>query len=145
MDKNLIITYELLKQLRINRVSIAFGYMMSCMQIVFENPECLEHITKDVYIDVAVKHNTSRYNVERSMRDVIVRAWTRPDRCEEAIKSMFGEESLKWRPTNTEFFKVLHEKVCEQRRLLDEQEGLSEELGVSEEQSLQGEQELPEE
>ena len=121
MDKNLRITYELLKQLRINRVSIAFGYMLCTMRIVFENPECLEHITKDVYIDVARMNNTSRYNVERSMRDVIVRAWTRPDRNEEAIIRLFGEESLKWRPTNTEFFKVLHEKVCEQRRLMEEE------------------------
>ena len=113
MKTNMRITYEILKKLRISRCSVAYPYMMSTMELVFQCPDCLRHITNDVYTDVAKKHHNTCFNVERGMRALVERAWKSPYRNEELIVEIFGEESLEHRPTNTEFFRKLYEYICD--------------------------------
>ena len=54
-----------------------YDYIVLAMQLVFENPERLQYVTKELYPVIAEKYNTDWRAVEHSIRITISRSWER--------------------------------------------------------------------
>lgn len=54
-----------------------YDYIVLAMQLVFDNPERLQYVTKELYPVIAEKYNTDWRAVEHSIRITISRSWER--------------------------------------------------------------------
>ena len=54
-----------------------YGYIVSAMRIIFVEPDCLQHVTKELYPEIAKQYQTDWRAVERSVRSALLRSWER--------------------------------------------------------------------
>ena len=81
-----------------------YGYIVFIMRLIFDNPERLQHITKELYMITAQHYSTDRRAVEHSIRIAVSRScYKNPDR----FKNLFMGW-VKQRPSTGKFLAFLY-------------------------------------
>lgn len=88
-----------------------YKYVRDAILQVYEKPELINAITRELYPRVAKLYNTTPSKVERNIRYAIGVAWKRgnPD----TLNKLFGHtiSSMRGKPTNSEFIAKLAERL----------------------------------
>lgn len=77
-------------------------YLYTALELVAEDPTNLCCITKQIYPDVAKRHNTTPICVERNLRTLISKVWVH----KEYLEGILGRE-LKKKPSNRQFIDLM--------------------------------------
>ena len=88
-----------------------FAFLREAVKQVYNNPDMINSITKQLYPSVAKAFDTSPSKVERAIRHAIEVAWTRGKI--ENLNSIFGFKiySSNDKPTNGEFIALIADKL----------------------------------
>ena len=88
-----------------------YHYLREGIKMVFNNPELINRITKELYPGIAKRFNTSASKVERAIRHAIEVAWTRGKI--ENLNALFGYNiyGKNDKPTNGEFIALVADKL----------------------------------
>ena len=73
--KYILCTMKILHQLGVNKSVKGYDYILSCIQFIHNNENNYTPVTKVLYFEIAKKHNTSNYCVERNIRNVVQGIW----------------------------------------------------------------------
>ena len=103
-----IVTQEL-RSLGIPANILGYGYLREAILMGLENPESLQHVTKELYPAVAKKFDTTPSRVERAMRHAIEIAFDKYS--EELQKMLFYLKLEKDKPTNSEFIATVVDEL----------------------------------
>ena len=89
-----------------------YQYIRDSIELMYNNPNVLGGITKEVYPFIADKYNTTPSRVERAIRHAIEVSWTRGDY--ELMEEIFGHsvDFDRAKPTNSEFLATIADKLC---------------------------------
>lgn len=86
-----------------------FRYIRYGLEYLLQK-DCREiSVTKELYPAIAAHFATTAANVERAIRTAIVVAWQKPG-------YLLQQDLFRQRPTNSEFFAVLHERLELEKR-----------------------------
>lgn len=86
-----------------------YKYLRSAILLAINDEESLEHVTKNIYPEIAKQYNSTATRVERAIRHSIESAWKRGR--PEYLNSIFGNTILDTKPTNSEFIATLSDKI----------------------------------
>lgn len=88
-----------------------YQYIREGVSIIFERPEKIGGITKELYPELASKFDTTVSRVERAIRHAIEVSWNRGDW--ELMEEIFGHsvDIDKAKPTNSEFIVTVADKL----------------------------------
>ncbi len=88
-----------------------YGYIREAVSIIFEKPEIIGGITKELYPELASKFNTTVSRVERAIRHAIEVSWNRGNL--DFMEELFGfsVDIDKAKPTNSEFMVTIADKL----------------------------------
>ena len=88
-----------------------YQYIREGVSIIFERPETIGGITKELYPELASKFDTIVSRVERAIRHAIEVSWNRGDW--ELMEEIFGHsvDIDKAKPTNSEFIVTVADKL----------------------------------
>ena len=88
-----------------------YQYIREAVGIIFEKPEVIGGITKELYPELASKYNTTVSRVERAIRHAIEVSWNRGNL--DFMEEIFGYsvDIDKAKPTNSEFMVTLADKL----------------------------------
>ena len=88
-----------------------YQYIRDGIMMVYNNPDIIGGITKELYPDVAVKYNTTVSRVERAIRHAIEVSWNRGNW--DLMEEIFGHsvDIDKAKPTNSEFIVTIADKL----------------------------------
>lgn len=88
-----------------------YHYLREAVRMVYEQPEIINRITRELYPGIARRFSTSASKVERAIRHAIEVAWTRGKI--ENINQLFGYNiySKNDKPTNGEFIALVADKL----------------------------------
>ena len=88
-----------------------YQYIREGVSIIFERPETIDGITKELYPELASKFDTTVSRVERAIRHAIEVSWNRGDW--ELMEEIFGHsvDIDKAKPTNSEFIVTVADKL----------------------------------
>ena len=88
-----------------------YQYIREGITIVYERPEIIGGITKELYPEIAKKFNTTVSRVERAIRHAIEISWNRGNW--ELMEEIFGHsvDIDKAKPTNSEFIVTVADKL----------------------------------
>lgn len=88
-----------------------YGYIREAVSIIFENPEVIGGITKELYPALAQKFNTTVSRVERAIRHAIEVSWNRGNL--DFMEELFGfsVDIDRAKPTNSEFIVTIADKL----------------------------------
>lgn len=88
-----------------------YQYIREGVSIIFERPETIGGITKELYPELASKFDTTVSRVERAIRHTIEVSWNRGDW--ELMEEIFGHsvDIDKAKPTNSEFIVTVADKL----------------------------------
>lgn len=88
-----------------------YSYIRSSILMVYNNPNYVGKITKELYPKLSIKYNTSTKTIERSIRHAIEVSWNRGDL--ELMDQLFGHsiDAYKSKPTNSEFIVTIADKL----------------------------------
>lgn len=88
-----------------------YQYIREGVSIIFERPETIGGITKELYPELASKFGTTVSRVERAIRHAIEVSWNRGDW--ELMEEIFGHsvDIDKAKPTNSEFIVTVADKL----------------------------------
>lgn len=88
-----------------------YQYIREGVSIIFERPETICGITKELYPELASKFDTTVSRVERAIRHAIEVSWNRGDW--ELMEEIFGHsvDIDKAKPTNSEFIVTVADKL----------------------------------
>ena len=102
---------EILHQIGIPAHIKGYHYLRNSIVKSVNNPDIINSITKRLYPNVAKEFNTTSSRVERAIRHAIEVAWDRGDL--DILSSYFGYtvNSLKGKPTNSEFIAMISDKL----------------------------------
>ena len=92
-------------------VGIIFQYIRDGVEIIFERPDVIGGITKELYPELANKFETTVSRVERAIRHAIEVSWNRGDW--DLMEELFGHsvDIDKAKPTNSEFMVTIADKL----------------------------------
>lgn len=82
-----------------------YNYIVYAMQLVFEKPERLQYVTKELYPAIAKEYHTDWRAVEHGIRIAILRSWEKDSKRYENIFGVWGKE----KPSVGKFIAVLYE------------------------------------
>ncbi len=101
----------LLRQLGVPVKMVGYKYLKDALEIALDDPEALMSVTKNIYPEIANRHDSSAGNVERNIRYVIEATWARQDESESTamIEKVFQDTNKK--PTNSEFILICSEWI----------------------------------
>ena len=97
---------EVLRRLGMGTSSCGYSYIAYGMTLALRDESCMEHITKELYVDIAHRFGTSVGCVERDIRTAVETVWRTEDR--ELLTELCGGTPAAKRPTNKEFFRMLY-------------------------------------
>ena len=102
---------KLLHELGIPSHIKGYQYIREGVGIIFDNPEIIGGITKELYPDLASKYDTSVSRVERAIRHAIEVSWNRGNW--DLMEEIFGHsvDIDKSKPTNSEFMVTVADKL----------------------------------
>ena len=88
-----------------------YQYIREGISIIYENPEVIGGITKELYPDIASKFETTVSRVERAIRHAIEVSWNRGNW--DLMEEIFGHsvDIDKAKPTNSEFIVTVADKL----------------------------------
>ena len=88
-----------------------YHYLREGIRLVYEDPDLINRITKELYPGIAKKFGTSASKVERAIRHAIEVAWTRGKI--ENLNGLFGYNiyGKNDKPTNGEFIALVADKL----------------------------------
>ena len=88
-----------------------YQYIRDGIGIIFERPETIGGITKELYPELAKKYDTTVSRVERAIRHAIEVSWNRGDG--DLREEIFGHsvDMVKAKPTNWEFIVTIADKL----------------------------------
>ena len=88
-----------------------YQYIRDGIMMIYNNPEIIGGITKELYPDVAIKYNTTVSRVERAIRHAIEVSWNRGNW--DLMEEIFGHsvDIDKAKPTNSEFIVTIADKL----------------------------------
>ena len=88
-----------------------YQYIREAISMVYDNPEIVGGITKELYPELAIKFDTTVSRVERAIRHAIEISWNRGDW--DLMEDVFGHsvDIDKAKPTNSEFIVTLADKL----------------------------------
>lgn len=88
-----------------------YGYIREAVSIIFDNPDVIGGITKELYPSLAVKFNTTVSRVERAIRHAIEVSWNRGNL--DFMEELFGfsVDIDRAKPTNSEFIVTIADKL----------------------------------
>ena len=88
-----------------------YQYIRDGILMIYNNPEIIGGITKELYPDVATKYNTTVSRVERAIRHAIEVSWNRGNW--DLMEEIFGHsvDIDKAKPTNSEFIVTIADKL----------------------------------
>ena len=88
-----------------------YQYIREGVEIIFEHPETIGGITKELYPELASKFDTTVSRVERAIRHAIEVSWNRGDW--DLMEEIFGHsvDIDKAKPTNSEFMVTIADKL----------------------------------
>lgn len=95
-----------------------YQYIREGIMLIYNNPEIIGGITKELYPEIANKYDTTVSRVERAIRHAIEVSWNRGDW--ELMEEIFGHsvDIDKAKPTNSEFIVTVADKLrLEYRRV----------------------------
>ena len=88
-----------------------YQYIREGITILFEHPDVIGGITKELYPDIASKYDTTVSRVERAIRHAIEVSWNRGNW--QLMEEIFGHsvDIDKAKPTNSEFIVTIADKL----------------------------------
>lgn len=88
-----------------------YQYIREAVGIIFDKPEVIGGITKELYPELAKKYNTTVSRVERAIRHAIEVSWNRGNL--DFMEEIFGYsvDIDKAKPTNSEFMVTIADKL----------------------------------
>ena len=88
-----------------------YQYIRDGILMIYNNPDIIGGITKELYPDVASKYNTTVSRVERAIRHAIEVSWNRGNW--DLMEEIFGHsvDIDKAKPTNSEFIVTIADKL----------------------------------
>ena len=88
-----------------------YQYIREGISIIYERPEVIGGITKELYPEIASKFDTTVSRVERAIRHAIEVSWNRGDW--DLMEEIFGHsvDIDKAKPTNSEFIVTIADKL----------------------------------
>lgn len=88
-----------------------YQYVRDGIVMIYNNPDIVGGITKELYPDVASKYNTTVSRVERAIRHAIEVSWNRGNW--DLMEEVFGHsvDIDKAKPTNSEFIVTIADKL----------------------------------
>ena len=88
-----------------------YQYIRDGIVMMYEEPDMLKGITKEIYPELALKYNTTTSRVERAIRHAIEVSWSRGDY--QLMDKYFGNsiDYDKSKPTNAEFIITLTDRL----------------------------------
>ena len=88
-----------------------YQYIREAISMVYDNPEIVGGITKELYPELAIRFETTVSRVERAIRHAIEVSWNRGDW--DLMEDVFGHsvDVDKAKPTNSEFIVTLADKL----------------------------------
>jgi len=88
-----------------------YQYIRESIYLMYENPNLMSAITKEIYPEIAMRFDTTSSRVERAIRHAIEVSWTRGDY--ELMEEIFGHsvDYDRAKPTNSEFIATLADKL----------------------------------
>ena len=88
-----------------------YQYIREGIMMIYNNPDIIGGITKELYPDVATKYDTTVSRVERAIRHAIEVSWNRGNW--DLMEEVFGHsiDIDKAKPTNSEFIVTLADKL----------------------------------
>jgi two-component system response regulator (stage 0 sporulation protein A) len=88
-----------------------YQYIREGILLIYNNPEIIGGITKELYPEIANKYDTTVSRVERAIRHAIEVSWNRGDW--ELMEEIFGHsvDIDKAKPTNSEFIVTVADKL----------------------------------
>ena len=88
-----------------------YQYIREAVRIVFDKPEVIGGITKELYPELAKKYNTTVSRVERAIRHAIEVSWNRGNL--DYMEELFGfsVDIDRAKPTNSEFIVTIADKL----------------------------------
>ncbi|MBR5501687.1 MAG: sporulation transcription factor Spo0A [Oscillospiraceae bacterium] len=110
VDLELMIT-EILHQIGVPAHIKGYHYLRDAIIQCVQDPELMGAVTKRLYPGIAKLHGTTSSRVERAIRHAIEVAWDRGD--VDVLDSYFGYtiQSLRGKPTNSEFIAMIADRV----------------------------------
>ena len=88
-----------------------YQYIRDGVEIIFDRPDIIGGITKELYPELADKFETTVSRVERAIRHAIEVSWNRGDW--DLMEELFGHsvDIDKAKPTNSEFMVTIADKL----------------------------------
>ena len=88
-----------------------YQYIREGISIIYDNPDVIGGITKELYPDIAKKYETTVSRVERAIRHAIEVSWNRGNW--DLMEEIFGHsvDIDKAKPTNSEFIVTVADKL----------------------------------
>ena len=103
-----VMVKHILYEFEVTQKYVAYKYILKGMNLMRENENYVEHITKTLYIDIAKEYNTSVACVERGIRTTIEIMWRNKENNMSLFTDIFGNQYVDYRPTNTKFFQLMY-------------------------------------
>ena len=103
---------ELLKKLGIWPNLNGYQYLLKGFELIRENPDYLQCVTKQLYPDIARVYKVKWPSVERAIRTSVIGCWERGNR--DFLDEMAGYP-LRERPTVSEFFSIAWLYLCREK------------------------------
>lgn len=102
---------KLLHELGVPSHIKGYQYIRDSILILYDNPDIIGGITKELYPEIANRFNTSVSRVERAIRHAIEVSWNRGNI--DLMEEIFGHsvDYDKAKPTNSEFIVTVAEKL----------------------------------
>lgn len=116
VDLEMVVT-EVIHQIGVPAHIKGYYYLREAITLVVRDQNILNSITKQLYPAVAKKYETTSSRVERAIRHAIEVAWDRGN--VEVLDRYFGYtiNSLRGKPTNSEFIAMIADKINMRMRL----------------------------
>ena len=88
-----------------------YQYIREGINMIYDNPDIIGGITKELYPDIASKYDTTVSRVERAIRHAIEVSWNRGNL--DYMEELFGHsvDIDKAKPTNSEFIVTVADKL----------------------------------
>ena len=88
-----------------------YQYIRESVYMMYENPDMIGGITKQIYPEIAMRFDTTASRVERAIRHAIEVSWARGDY--ELMEELFGHsvDYDRSKPTNSEFIATLADNL----------------------------------
>jgi len=102
---------KILHQLGVPSHIKGYQYIREGISLVYDKPELIGGITKELYPDIAFKYDTTVSRVERAIRHAIEVSWNRGNW--DLMEDIFGHsvDIDKAKPTNSEFIVTIADKL----------------------------------